>query len=194
MALDLTDLGVLRILQRDARTPVLEIAKELGISRPTVKARIEKLQGEGIIKKFTAIVDRDAIVKNILLFLRMRMEDKGLVDSLKEMDEVLEIYETMGERNLTCKAIVRDMGELRDFMDRLSQLGIKEVDSSIVLKTVKEEYEAIIGPEIGVSLNCEYCGKEITGAPYKFKVHNKEHYLCCPVCLKSFKRKMKYAQ
>jgi hypothetical protein len=124
----------------------------------------------------------------------MNVEDPKITESLKDMSEILEIYHTMGEKNTVCKAIVGDMGELREFMAKLSKLGIKEVESSIVLDTVKEEYEAEIGPEIGITLNCEYCGKEITGKPYKFKIYNKEHYLCCPICLKSFKKKMKYVR
>jgi DNA-binding Lrp family transcriptional regulator len=191
--LDITDLEILRILQKDARTSVMEIAKQLDISRPTVKSRIEKLQEERIIKRFTAIVDRGAILKNILLFLGMKIEDRRVVNSLKDMDEILEIYETMGEKNLICKAIVQSMEELREFMKKISEFGIKEVDPLIVLKTVKEEYEAIVGPEIGVTVACEYCGKEIVGPPIKFKIHNKEHYLCCPVCLKGYKKKLRIA-
>ncbi len=190
--IDLTDLGILRILQRDARTPILEISKELGVSRPTVKSRIDKLQREGVVKKFTAIVDRDAILNNILLLIEMSIGDKKALKSLAEMSEILEIYETLGNKNHICKAIVSNMEELRTLMDRIGELDIKHIDSKIVLRTIKEEYDAIVGPEIGVVMNCEYCGKTIYGNPVKFKIHNKEHYLCCPICLKSYKKKLSH--
>jgi|Deesub1362A_J573_1020465.scaffolds.fasta_scaffold00131_16 DNA-binding Lrp family transcriptional regulator len=194
MHLDMIDLEIIRILQSNARTPVLEISKKLGLSRPTIKSRIDKLREEGVIKKFTIVIDRDAVVKNILLLLRMKIDDNRILESLKDEEEIIEIYETMNEKNIVCKAVVRDIDELREFMDKLNKMGVKEVESSIVLKTLKEEHEADIGPEIGITVECEYCGKEITGTPYKFKIYNKEHYLCCPVCLKSYKKKMSYAK
>ena len=188
MAYDRTDLEIIRILQENARTPVMNIAKEVNMSRPTVNSRIERLQKGGIIKKFTTIIDRDAISKNILLILRMKV-DKKKIGALKEMNEIIEIYETLGEKNLTCKAIVRDMERLQEFIKRISDLGAGEIDSTIVLNTIKEEYESTVGPEIGITLNCEYCGSEVKGSHFKFKIHNKEHYFCCPVCLKSYKKK-----
>ena len=192
MRYDLTDLEIIRILQRDARTPVLNIAKKMGISRPTVNSRIEKLQREGIIKKFTAIVDRDAISKNILLLLRMKL-DKNKIRDPKEMDEILEIYETLGERNFTCKALVQDMGKLQDFIRRISDIGAKDLDSTIVLNTMKEDYESVVGPEIGVILECEYCGNKVQGTTFKLKIQNKEYYFCCPVCLKKYKKQRSFS-
>lgn len=194
MALDLKDLEIIKLLQEDARIPILEISKKLGMSRPSINGRIEKLQKEGIIKGFTVIVDRNAVLSHILLLVGMKIEDTAVFEKLKEMDEFLEIYEAMGGRNALGKAIVSDMTKLQEFMEKLKQLGIKEVDSSIVLKTIKEEYEADIGPDIGVTLGCDYCGKEVTGNAYKFKIHNKEYYMCCPVCLKAFKKKKSYSK
>ncbi len=187
MVYDMIDLEIIRILQEDARTPVMRIAKKINISRPTVNSRIERLQRGGIIKKFTAVINRDAISKNILFLLKMKI-DKKKMDVLKEMDEIIEIYETLGEKNVTCKASVKDMRRLQDFIKRVSDLGAVDLDSTIVLNTMKEEYESILGPEIGIILNCEYCGSEVEGSKFKFKVHNKEHYFCCPICLKRYKK------
>jgi DNA-binding Lrp family transcriptional regulator len=187
--IDLIDLEILRILQKDARTPVIEISKELGISRPTVKSRVENLQKDGVIKKFTAIIDRDAVLNNILLLIEMTINDRKALESLAEMSEILEIYETLDDKNHICKAIVSNMEELRTLIDKISELDIKNIDSKIVLRTIKEEYEAIVGPEIGVAMDCEYCSNPIHGAPVKFKIHNKEHYFCCPVCLKGYKKR-----
>lgn len=190
--IDLTDLEILRILQRDARTPVMEISKELGVSRPTVKSRIEKLQKEGTIKKFTAIVDRNVLLNNILLLIEMTVEDKTALGPLAKMNEILEIYETVGEKNCICKAMVSDLEGLRALIDKIAGLNIRNIDSKIVLRTIKEEYEAVIGPEIGATVDCEYCGNVIHGAPVKFKIHNKEYYFCCPVCLKVYKKNVSY--
>ncbi len=187
MAYDLTDLEIIRILQEDARTPVMNIAKKLSISRPTVNSRIEKLQKGGIIKKFTAVIDRDVGSKSILLLLRMKV-DRDRIPALKELNEILEIYEIMGEKNLTCKVSVEDTDKLQAFIERIAGIGAGGIDSTIVLSTMKKEYESIVGPEIGIVLDCKYCGSEVRGGAFKFKIHNKEHYFCCPICLKSYKK------
>ncbi len=192
MKLDAVDLEILRILQEDSRKPYSEIAAKANISRPTAKARIKKLQSQGIIKKFTVIIDRDAIVQNIIVLLQMKAENlEGVFNELKGIEEILEIYEVMGERNIACKAIVQSMEELRRLIERVNTLDVKDFYASVVLKTIKEEHEKRVGPEIGVSLECEYCGKGIAGIPYKFKVHNVEHYFCCPLCLKTYKKRIR---
>jgi DNA-binding Lrp family transcriptional regulator len=192
MKLDAVDLEILRMLQRDSRTPYSEIASKVNISRPTVKSRIRRLQSQGIIRKFTIIIDRDAIVQNIIVLMQMRAENlEEAAKSLRGLDEVLEIYEVMGERNLACKAIVQSMEELRYLIEEVNKLNVRDLSASIVLKTLKEEHETRVGPEIGVSLECEYCGKSVFASSYKYKVHNVEHYFCCPVCLKSYRKKTK---
>jgi Lrp/AsnC family leucine-responsive transcriptional regulator len=60
---DRNDLEILKILQKNARAPVSEIAKELKLSRPTVKNKIERLVREGIIKGFTIELNREVIEK-----------------------------------------------------------------------------------------------------------------------------------
>lgn len=194
MKLDTVDLAILRILQEDSRSSILDIAKATGVSRPTVKARIERLKQAGIVKKFTVIVDRDAILENILLIVRMKAEGlEEVASALRGMEEVLEVYEIMGERNLACKAAVRNMGELKALMERIGRLAVRDLEPSVVLRTYKEEYETRIGPEIGISMDCEYCGKEIHGDPVKFTIHNQEHYFCCNTCLKGFRRRLELA-
>lgn len=192
MKLDAVDLGLLRMLQEDSRTSYSEIASELNISRPTAKSRIKRLQSNGIIRKFTIIVDRDAIVQNIIVLMQMKAEDlEEAAKSLRGLDEVLEVYEVMGEHNIACKAVVQSMEELRCLIEEVNKAKVKDLSASIVLKTLKEEHETRVGPEIGVSLECEYCGKPIFASPYKFKAHNVEHYFCCPICLKSYRKKIK---
>lgn len=190
--IDFVDLEILRTLQRDSRTSYSDLASAVGISRPTAKARIERLEQKGIIKKFTIIVDRGAIVKNTVLLVQMnaRKPDET-AKALREFEEILEIYEVMGERNLACKAVVQSMEELRDLIEKINELDVTDLNALITLKTLKEEHETKIGPEIGVSLECEYCGKQITGSSYKFKAHNVERYFCCTVCLKSYRKKIK---
>ncbi len=194
MKLDDVDLEILKILHEDARTPIFDIAKKLKVSRPTVKTRIDKMLKAGVIKRFTAIVDRGALLENTILLVRFKARDlEGVVSALKKMEEISEVYQTTGEKNVVCKAIVQGRGEVKDVLDKISRLEISDLESQLVLSTVKEEYEMGIGPEIGVTLRCEYCGSTIAGAPHKFKIHNREHYFCCPICLRNYRKKIELA-
>lgn len=191
MNLDAIDLGILRILHEDARTPIFDIAKKLRVSRPTVKARIDKMLRAGVIKRFAAIVDRDAICENTIVLIRLKAQDlESVLGELKKMEEVSEVYHTTGERNVVCKAIVQGRAEVKDVLVSISRLKVSDVESQLILSTAKEEYEMGIGPEIGVTLRCEYCGSTIAGTPRKFKIHNSEHYFCCPICLRNYRKKI----
>lgn len=188
---DRNDLEILKILQKNARASLSEIAKEVKISRPTVKSKIEKLVREGIIKGFTIELDREAIEKNITLHIKAKAEALDrLANELKGMNEILEIYEVMNERNVSIKAIVKDIDEAKLFLEKLRTAGLKDIECSIALRKIKEKYETEIGPEIGILLECEYCGREIKDKPQAFKIHNREHYFCCPICLRSYKKKV----
>jgi len=187
---DRSDLEILKILQKNSRASLSEIAKEVKISRPTVKSKIERLAREGIIKGFTIELDREAIEKNITLHVKAKAEflDK-LANELKGMNEILEIYEVMNEKNVSLKAIVKDIEEAKLFLEKLRAAGLKDMECSVALRKIKEKYETEIGPEIGILLECEYCGKEIKDKPQAFKIHNREHYFCCPICLRSYRKK-----
>ena len=69
MSLDILDLKVIRCLTEDARCTYKHIAEEAGVSEATVKNRIDKLQEEGIIKKFTVIMDYHKLGRAIKAFI-----------------------------------------------------------------------------------------------------------------------------
>jgi len=188
---DRSDLEILKILQKNARASLSEIAKEVKISRPTVKSKIERLVREGVIKGFTIALDREAIEKSITLHVKARAEplDK-LLDKLKSISEALEIYEVMDERNVSLKAAVKNLDEAKTFLEKLRAVGLKDIECSVALRKVKEKYETEIGPELGILIECEYCGKQINEKPQVFKIHNREHYFCCPICLRSYQKKV----
>ena len=60
MKLDEIDFKILEMLKRDARTPFTEVGRDLGISDATVHVRVNKMMDEGIIKRYTTVVDEEA--------------------------------------------------------------------------------------------------------------------------------------
>lgn len=188
MKFDKTDLGIIRILQKDARTPLSEISKKLGISRPTVKERIGALQKTGLIKKFTVVLNKSAIVKNFSVYVLVKAKN-NIAGKLGALEEIQELHLLIGNK-IMLKANVKDISSLHTLIEKINSFGA-EIEYHLVSKTIKEESSAEIGPEIGITLECDLCGQPIAGEIFKFKLHNREHYFCCPTCLKKFKEREK---
>src|SRR5437867_7060019 len=99
MAVDLDDLDlrILTLLLRDGRAPASQLAEQVGLSRPAVADRIEKLEKQGVIRGTTAVVDHQALGKRITAFVAARggtsrndLKAKKAFDAFMKSDEVVE--------------------------------------------------------------------------------------------------------
>ena len=169
--MDEYDLKILNILKENARTPVAEIAKIVGLSRQTVKSRIEKLEREGIIRKYTIELPDDFQNEMILL---VEEED---VNRLLEVKNVVEVLKVSSNRYLL-RVIAEDLEEIRDFIK-----NFKTLEYYVILERWKKE-ESVISK---VKFRCDYCGRSLEDKPIIYKYHKKLYLLCCKTCLDEFK-------
>ncbi len=190
MKLDTMDVKILRMLQENSRTPVSEIAARLRVSRPTIKNRIERLVKEGVISRFTVEISRDTLDNPVYVYLRLRTERDG-IEKISAMPEVVEMYSVTGRLNVLAKAIIRDMEELSELVEELRRHA-EEIEVELVLDILKESEPPL--QMIRAELECEYCGSRITRKPHIYKFRNVERYFCCPVCLKSYRRRVALAE
>src|SRR2546423_14076547 len=74
MAVDLDDLdrAILTLLLRDGRAPASQLAEQVGLSRPAVADRVEKLERQGVIRGTTVVVDHQALGRRITPFVAAR--------------------------------------------------------------------------------------------------------------------------
>ncbi len=179
MKLDSIDVKILKLLLEDSRVSHKRIAELLKLSRPTVKSRIEKLVEKGVIEKFTIKLGKEAIKENIILFIRT----SSVNEKLFEMEEIIEIYRVTGEKAFLLKAVVGSIKEAGKLADKLKELS-GDITVEIALENLKSEEEE---PAIKAEYTCDYCGST-SYEPIVFKHRNVEHYFCCPVCLKNFRR------
>lgn len=139
MKLDPTDAKIIAMLQEDGRRSYSEIAERVGRTEVTVRRRVRKLTNEGVIKRFTVILDRLKIGKQICAMIRVRtmMKEATLIaERVKEYDEVDEAYFLDGACGIMLRVTVDNLVELRNFIEkRLGKVG--EVETCIVLETVK---------------------------------------------------------
>ncbi len=144
-AVDPTDLQIVAMLQRDARTTQQEIAKRVRLSQPSVAERIRKLEERGIIKGYAARLDAAKLGLDITAFIGVRVEHPRYFDKFATqvlaLPEVLECHRVAGPESYMLKVRTRNTETLDHLLiQRLRQIpGVSRTQTTIVLSSVKED-------------------------------------------------------
>jgi Lrp/AsnC family transcriptional regulator, leucine-responsive regulatory protein len=145
MKLDKVDIRILEILQRDGRTPVVDVAEEIGLSATPCARRIKQLENAGLIQGYAAIVDPKKVGHSIQAIVQVKLEQhtdeiiERFTRAVTERPEVLACFSMTGEMDFVLHIVVRDIEALSEFtLKRLLRIrGVRDVRSSIVLETLK---------------------------------------------------------
>lgn len=143
--LDTTDQEILRLLQEDAKRTNKEIAAQLGLTTTPVYERIKKLERSGIIKGYSAVIDRQKVGTSLMALCQVSLKEHAqeyiskFEEKIKLLDEVIECHHLAGDADYLLKIIVEDMDIYRDFMtNKLAVIeNIGRVQSSFVMKEIK---------------------------------------------------------
>mgnify|MGYP000619078077 FL=1 len=141
--LDRIDKKLLEILQDNAKTPYSKISEMLGVSEATVHLRIKKLMKFGVIKRFQAIVDPEKVGKKVLAIVAITavpQKYERVLEELKKMPEIYEIYDVTGEYYTITKVRVSNRDELARVLDKIGSIdGVESTRTMYVLRVIKEE-------------------------------------------------------
>jgi DNA-binding Lrp family transcriptional regulator len=143
--LDAVDLEILKALQEDARQTYTDIGKRLGRAHSTVYDRIKRMEQQGVIKKYTAIVDAEkAGTKTIMALMTIYTDPKeaeNVAEKLAKSLEILEVYTSLSEELLIMAKVVAESQEsLHAFIaNSIAPLpGVLRIRTSIVTRKFKE--------------------------------------------------------
>jgi len=140
---DTVDRFILNKLQENARRSFKGIADEIGVSEATVFLRVKKLQEKGVIKGFKAILDLEMVSKGTKAIMLLKADPKlyqNVLDELRNMEEVCEIYDVTGAYYTVLKIRAKNNQELSSVLDEIGAInGIIATETSIILKSIKEE-------------------------------------------------------
>ncbi|MBO8174259.1 MAG: TRASH domain-containing protein [Thermococcus sp.] len=175
--LDELDLKLIYLLMDNSRLSISELAERLGVSRPTVKARLERLEKEGVIQRYTIKLNPELQRAHNVVALIIKTDEP---EKLEEFKEIIEINRFTSKKYLI-KVAVEDMEGLRNVIEGA---GFEVLEIMPILESIEKEHP----PKIKVPFKCDYCGKEIVGEPIVYKYHNRVYFFCCPTCLREFKR------
>lgn len=154
--MDAKDLHILDLLQEDARLPQAEIGRRVGLSAPAVNERIRRLERDGLIRRWTVLVDDRKAGAEITVFVEVFIDgpkhEARFVSLMQELAEVQECHFVTGEFSCLVKAKVPDRAALRELvLDRINSLpGVRQTRTYIALETTKEEPRVPLrGPPVG---------------------------------------------
>lgn len=136
---------ILEILQQDGRIAHTRLAGIVDLSAPAVLARVRKLEDQGIIKGYQAVVDPAKVGHAITSYVSVsvvhhqREPQKQIAERLLNLPQVLEAYHLTGDIDYMLKVTVPNIEALEQFLmeDLASIPGLDKVHTSVVLSTVK---------------------------------------------------------
>ncbi|WP_159799110.1 Lrp/AsnC family transcriptional regulator [Flavobacterium sp. MK4S-17] len=145
MNLDATDKKLLMLLQTDSRRTTKELSLKLNLSVTAVYERVKKLEREGIIDKYVALLNNKKVQKAFIVFCHIKLVQHikeyltRFEEEVKKLDEVLECYHVSGDYDYILKIYVQDMEAYREFMvTKLTTLQhIGSTHSTFVISEVK---------------------------------------------------------
>lgn len=146
--LDKVDLQILRTLQENARLTTKELASRVSLSSTPVFERWRRLENEGYIKRYIAVLDAEKLNRGFIVFCNVKMSRMnrdvaaGFAQRMKELPEVSECYNISGSFDYLLKVQAPNMKYYQEFI--LNVLGTVEnlgsIESVFVMDVVKQEY------------------------------------------------------
>lgn len=145
MKLDSIDKKLLGLLQSDSKQTNKELSNKLNLSVTAVYERIKKLEKEGVIAKYVALIKKEKINKGFVAFCHIKLvkhSQEYVMDFEKEvnrLEEVLECYHISGDYDYLLKVLVEDMEAFREFMvEKLTNINhIGSTHSMFMINEVK---------------------------------------------------------
>ena len=141
--MDEINMDILRLLKDNGRMSFTEIGKELGISRVAVMKRVKKLEDDGIIHGYKAIIHREDSVKMLLEIYAVSDNYEDILEYLNRTGYITEIYIMTGDNHIHATAVAPDVSELKyltkmvskKFADKIKRIeahGVKEIVKDIL--------------------------------------------------------------
>jgi len=134
--LDSVDRKILHILQQNARTSLKDIAAQVFLSSPAVSARLEKLEKEGVIKGYMAVIDPVKLGYHITAFINLEMSPKQkstFYPFISACPNVIECCCVTGNYSMLIKVAFPSTMELDRFIGQLQKFG--NTSTQIVFST-----------------------------------------------------------
>lgn len=138
LTIDGIDKKILRMLMEDARTPILEIARHVGISGAAIHQRLRKLEKSKLIAGSKFIINTEVLGLKTRAFVGVYFDNAAdtplIIKLLKRIPEVLECHYTTGNWSVFLKVLCRDNDHLMQVLNTLQDInGIARTETFMSL-------------------------------------------------------------
>lgn len=140
------EIELLRLLQKNSKFDISDLTERLNMSRTSVYDRIKKLENEGYIKEYVAIVDQRKVGLNFTVIVNVSLNSQRIeyvdefLEKISDLDEVMEAYVTGGIFDVVLKVVTKDPDAFSNFVThKLSAIPhISKIQSSFVMRYIKQ--------------------------------------------------------
>jgi len=150
--MDETNKEILRLLRDNGRMPFSEIGEKLGMSRVAVKKRVVKLEEEGIIRGYKAVLHREGEVKMYLHIITVDEDQEELLFFLNRTGYVTEIYKMTGTNRIQATAVAPEVSEL-EYLTKMLQKTfkgkIKKLECHAVKEVIRNDFGGVVYDRAG---------------------------------------------
>jgi len=152
--MDDTDRAILRHLQADGRLPNAALAERVHLSPSPCLRRLKRLEDDGTIRGYRAILDRRRIGLGLTAFVEIKVSGQSrrradeLEKAIAEIDEIIACYIVAGDADFMLEVVVPDLAAYEHLLlHRLLELpGVFDVSTNFAIRTVKEAGPLPLGP------------------------------------------------
>lgn len=135
-SLDALDWRILAALQQNGRLPYAALGRQVGLSASAVAERVHRLEADGVIAGYVAVINPKKIGFPVTAIIRLRVAAINRAHArqdIEEIREIVECHEVTGSDCFVMKVVVSSVDHLEAVVDRFSALG--DVVTSIVLSS-----------------------------------------------------------
>ncbi len=147
MQLDDTDRRLLGVLLEDARISQRGLAQRIGVAQGTITNRLRRLEGLGVIKGYTVLLEPESIGWTMTVITGLRIEKGSMINVQQNIaadPRVFAVYDVTGDYDSMVLARVQSRKDLDDLTKTVFTLkGVQRSFTQVVLNTVKEDGRVI---------------------------------------------------
>lgn len=142
--MDDTDKKIIAEYLKDARVSYREVAKRLQLAVGTVLTRTKKLENDGIIESYSAVLNHDKLGYEIVAISEITVSKGKLIEvenAIAKLSPTCAVYDVTGENDVILVSKFKSREEMSDFTKKLlSMSNVERTNSRIVLNTIKEDF------------------------------------------------------
>ncbi len=142
--MDDLDNRLLSALHRDARASLSELAELLGVTRTTVRSRLQRLKSSGEIIGFTVLTPRDVAQSPVRGLMMLEIEGRGterIMSRISAMRQVRAVHSTNGAWDLIAEIGTETLAELDEVLFQIRRMdGVTKSETNLLLSTRKGRY------------------------------------------------------